>query len=174
MQTLSLTKDAEMETKTAEQSSLDYKNAMSQLAGAVNIVTTDGPEGRAGFAATAVCSVSDNPPTLLVCLNRNSSAYKYVTANGVLCVNTLAANQQDLSALFGGKTPMDVRFSAGEWTTHETGSPLLSGALASFDCRIRTVHDGGTHDILICDVVESIVSDEDEALVYFRRSYRQV
>lgn len=174
MQTMSLTKDAEMELKTAEQRSLDYRNAMAQLAGAVNIVTTDGPEGRAGFAATAVCSVSDNPPTLLVCINRNSSAHKYVTENGVLCVNTLAADQQELSALFGGKTPIDVRFAAGEWKRLETGAPALIGALASFDCRIRTVHDGGTHDILICDVLDSVIGDADEALIYFRRGYRSL
>lgn len=174
MQTLPLENDATPEPKTAEQRSLDYRNAMSQLAGAVNIVTTDGPEGKAGFAATAVCSVSDNPPTLLVCINRNSSAYQYVTPNGAVCVNTLAADQQELSALFGGKTPIDVRFAAGEWKTLETGSPVLVGALASFDCRIRAVHDGGTHDILICDVIESVVTDLEEALVYFRRSYRHL
>lgn len=174
MQTLPLTKDVDMEPKTAEQRSLDYRNAMSQLAGAVNIVTTDGPEGKAGFAATAVCSVSDNPPTLLVCINRNSSAYRYVATNGVVCVNTLAADQQELSALFGGKTPIDVRFAGGEWKTLETGSPVLVGALASFDCRVRAVHDGGTHDILMCEVLDSVVTEADEALIYFKRAYRHL
>lgn len=174
MQRLSLDKDTEMETKTAEQRSLDYRNAMAQLAGAVNIVTTDGPEGRAGFAATAVCSVSDNPPTLLVCLNRNSSAYRYVAGNGVVCINTLAADQEQLSSLFGGKTPIDQRFAAGEWSTLETGAPLLAGALCSFDCRIRTIHDGGTHDILICDVMDTVIGEGEEALVYFKRAYRHL
>lgn len=174
MQTLSLKEEAVMETKTAEQRGLDYRNAMSQLAGAVNIVTTDGPEGKAGFAATAVCSVSDNPPTLLVCLNRNSSAYRYVVSNGVVCINTLAADQENLSSLFGGKTPIDARFAAGEWTTRETGAPLLVGALASFDCRIRTIHDGGTHDILICDVMDTVINGGEEALIYFKRAYRHL
>ncbi|WP_320198708.1 flavin reductase [Agrobacterium sp. rho-13.3] len=174
MQTVSLKKEAAMDTKTAEQRSLDYRNAMSQLAGAVNIVTTDGPAGRAGFAATAVCSVSDSPPTLLVCLNRNSSAHKFVVGNGVVCINTLAADQEQLSGLFGGKTPMDARFEAGEWTTQETGSPLLHGALVSFDCRIRTIHDGGTHDILICEVLDTIIRDGEEALIYFKRAYRHL
>ena len=174
MQTLSLDKEVTMETKTAEQRSLDFRNAMSQLAGAVNIVTTEGPEGRAGFAATAVCSVSDSPPTMLVCLNRNSSAYKSVVGNGVICVNTLAADQEQLSSLFGGKTPVDVRFAAGEWSTLQTGAPVLAGALCSFDCRIRTIHDGGTHDILICDVIDTVVSAGEEALIYFKRGYRQL
>ena len=113
MQMMSLEKEAAMETKTAEQRSLDYRNAMARLGAAVNIVTTDGAAGRAGFAATAVCSVSDNPPTLLVCLNRNASAYKVVKANGVICINTLAAHHEVLSTLFGGKTPAEERFAAG-------------------------------------------------------------
>lgn len=172
MQTLSLKKDATMETKTVEQRGLDYRNAMSQLAGAVNIVTTDGAAGRAGFAATAVCSVSDNPPTLLVCLNRNSSAHKFVVANGVVCINTLAAEQEQLSGIFGGKTPMDVRFASGDWTTLETKAPVLEGALVSFDCRIRTIHDGGTHDILMCEVLDTVIREGEEALIYFKRGYR--
>jgi hypothetical protein len=63
---------------------------MSRLGAAVNIVTTDGPAGRAGFTASAVCSVTDEPPTLLVCLNRTASVYPAFEANGVLCVNVLA------------------------------------------------------------------------------------
>ena len=174
MQILSLKKDVTMETKTVEQRSLDYRNAMSQLAGAVNIVTTDGPAGKAGFAATAVCSVSDNPPTLLVCLNRNSSAHKSVVANGVVCINTLAGEQEELSGIFGGKTPMDVRFASGTWTTLETNAPVLEGALVSFDCRFRTINDGVTHDILMCEVLYTVIWGGEEALMYFKRAYRQL
>ncbi|WCJ62018.1 NADH-dependent FMN reductase RutF [Agrobacterium tumefaciens] len=172
MQMMSLEKEAAMETKTAEQRSLDYRNAMARLGAAVNIVTTDGAAGRAGFAATAVCSVSDNPPTLLVCLNRNASAYKVVKANGVICINTLAAHHEVLSTLFGGKTPADERFAAGSWGVLETGAPVLEDALVSFDCRIREAHDGGTHDILICTVVDMKINAGDEALMYFNRRYR--
>ncbi|WCK01677.1 NADH-dependent FMN reductase RutF [Agrobacterium tumefaciens] len=172
MQMMSLEKEAEMETKTAEQRSLDYRNAMARLGAAVNIVTTNGAAGRAGFAATAVCSVSDNPPTLLVCLNRNASAYKVVKANGVICINTLAAHHEVLSTLFGGKTPAEERFAAGNWGVLETGAPVLEDALVSFDCRIRDAHDGGTHDILICDVVDMKINAGEEALMYFNRRYR--
>ena len=169
---MSLEKEAEMDTKTAQQRSLDYRNAMARLGAAVNIVTTDGAAGRAGFAATAVCSVSDNPPTLLICLNRNSSAYRVVKANGVVCVNTLAAHHEVLSTLFGGKTPTEERFAAGSWGVLETGAPVLEDALVSFDCRIREAHDGGTHDILICEVVDMKINEGDEALMYFNRRYR--
>ena len=84
----------------------DYRDAMASLAAAVNVVTTDGPHGRCGFTATAVCSVTDTPPTLLVCLNRSASVHAALTANATLCVNTLSGDQQVLSNLFGGKTPM--------------------------------------------------------------------
>src|SRR3954466_16084621 len=87
-----------------------FREGMSRLGAAVNIITTDGPAGRAGFTASAVCSVTDDPPTLLVCLNRSASVYQTVRANGTVCVNTLAAGQQQISDLFGGKTPMDARF----------------------------------------------------------------
>src|SRR5476651_908107 len=82
----------------------DYRNAMARLGAAVNIITTDGPAGRAGFTASAVCSVTDEPPTLLVCLNRNASVYDAFKQNGVLCVNVLGAGHQNISNIFGGKT----------------------------------------------------------------------
>ena len=61
-----------------------FRDAMSTLAAAVNVVTTDGPGGRAGFTATAVCSVCDEPPTLLVCLNRGASVYDVFSRNDAL------------------------------------------------------------------------------------------
>ena len=73
-----------------------FRDAMSCMGAAVNIITTDGPAGRAGFTASAVCSVTDTPPN----------------ENRTLCVNTLSAGQESLSNLFGGKTPMEHRFAA--------------------------------------------------------------
>jgi flavin reductase len=83
-------------------SKTDFRQAMSRLGAAVNVITTAGVAGKAGFTASAVCSVTDEPPTLLVCLNRNASVYHAVKQNGVLCVNTLGAGHQHISDLFGG------------------------------------------------------------------------
>ncbi len=85
-----------------------YREAMARLAGAVHLVTTDGPGGRAGFTATAVCSVSDAPPTLLVCINRDSSAYPAFDRNGRLCVNLLAAGTKPWRRLLGAGRSMSV------------------------------------------------------------------
>jgi flavin reductase len=101
--------------------SQDYRDAMACLGAAVNIVTTDGRASRAGFTASAVCSVTDNPPTLLVCMNRGSSAYASVRENGVVCVNVLSARHERLSRLFGGGISFDERFAAAAWST-----PVLS------------------------------------------------
>jgi flavin reductase len=149
----------------------DFRDAMSKLGAAVNIVTTDGPAGRAGFAATAVCSVSDSPPTMLVCLNKSSSTHSAVTGNGVVCINVLEGAHQPLSRLFGGKTATDERFAGANWSTLVTGAPALDGALVSIDCRIRSVTDGNSHDILICEVEAIRKQDEGQALVYFDRRY---
>ncbi|WP_377297528.1 flavin reductase [Rhizobium sp. SGZ-381] len=159
---------------TDEARRLAFRDAMARLAAAVTIVTTDGPGGRAGFAATAVCSVSDNPPTLIVCLNRGSSAYAAVKANAVVCVNVLSADHIEVSRLFGGKTPVDERFAAASWSTGDTGCPRLDDALASFDCRIRSVADGSTHDVLFCEVEAIHSRTEGQALIYFNRDYRTV
>jgi flavin reductase len=152
----------------------DYRDAMARLAAAVNVVTTDGPSGRAGFTATAVCSVTDEPPTLLVCLNRSASAHPAVIGNGILCINTLSCDQQALSNLFGGKTPMAERFAAASWSTWATGAPVLDDAAASFDCRISQINSVGTHDILCCEVLALRRRDRADGLVYFDRDYHGV
>lgn len=155
----------------------EFRDAMSRLPAAVNIITTDGPAGRGGFTASAVCSVTDSPPTLLVCMNRSVSSFEAFQKNGVLCVNTLCAAQQDLSSVFAGYTGVDgvARFESGEWGTLITGAPVLLGAMVAFDARITDMVEKGTHLVLFAEV-EAIRLEEgvDEALLYFARDYRKV
>lgn len=87
-----------------------FRDAMSCMGAAVNIITTDGPAGRAGFTASAVCSVTDTPPTLLVCLNRGASVWPVFNENRTLCVNTLSAGQEPLQIF---------------WRQNAHGTPLL-------------------------------------------------
>lgn len=151
-----------------------FRNAMAKMGAAVNIITTDGPAGRAGFAATAVCSVTDSPATLLICLNRTASVFDAVTRNGVVCVNVLASAHEGLSNLFGGKTSVDDRFAAAEWRHGKSGTPILSDALVSFECSISSEADVGTHRILYCTVEQIHDGNEGDALIYYQRSYRRV
>lgn len=151
-----------------------FRDAMAKLGAAVNIITTDGGAGRAGFTASAVCSVTDEPPTLLVCLNRSASVYEAVTRNAVLCVNVLHGRHKALSNLFGGKTPMAERFDAAHWRTAETGAPLLDDASVSFDCRIVGGTAVGTHDVLYCEVVAIETRLRAGGLMYFDRRYHEL
>lgn len=155
-------------------STTDYRDAMARLAAAVTIVTTDGAAGMAGFAATAVCSVTDSPPTLLVCLNRSSSAHAAVSANRVLCVNVLDNRHVALGNLFGGRTPMPERFAAAAWHPLATGAPALDEALVSFDCRIVSASHVGTHDLLICEVIAIAGGTGARPLLYFQRNYHAI
>lgn len=149
----------------------EFRDAMARLAAAVHIVTSDGAAGRVGFTATAVCSVTDDPPSLLVCLNRGSSAYAATVANGVLCVNTLSADHRELSGVFASKLPMAERFASGDWSAMDGGSPALRSALLSMDCEIAASTAVGTHDILICRVRSIRNEVADAGLVYFNREY---
>ncbi|MDB5562143.1 MAG: pyrimidine utilization flavin reductase protein [Hyphomicrobiales bacterium] len=154
--------------------SLAFRDAMAHFPAAVHIITTDGPAGRAGFTASAVTSVTDSPPTLLVCLNRSASVYSSFRDNGVLCVNTLGPHHEPLSRLFGGKTPMGDRFAAAQWTTRGTSSPVLDVAAITFDCRIVKSVDFGTHDVFFCEVLTISKHSHSQALVYLNRQYRKL
>ncbi|MBS7417238.1 NADH-dependent FMN reductase RutF [Pseudomonas syringae] len=155
-------------------SQLAFRDAMSGLAAAVNVITTDGPGGRAGFTATAVCSVTDQPPTLLVCINRSASIYDAFIENGRLCVNTLGNGQQDLSNLFGGKSSQQERFACGQWEAGVTGAPILDSAKLALDCKVSQSVSVGTHDILFCEVVDIRHQSGADALVYFGRRYHHL
>lgn len=153
-----------------------YREAMARLGAAVNVITTDGPGGRAGFTASAVCSVTDTPPTLLVCANRGNDSYPAMKTNAVLCVNTLAGAHEDLSPVFAGMTDhtMAARFEGAGWHALATGAPVLDGGLVAFDCRITQIVEVGTHDIFICSVEAVEVGSVHEGLIYYARGYHRI
>src|SRR6187431_562472 len=108
-----------------------FREAMSRLGAAVHVITTAGPGGKAGATATAVTSVSDAPPTLLMCLNRRSQTSPAVVENGVFCVNTLGASEAAIADMFAGRTGVSGsdRFGTGQWMVMATGSPVLVSAV---------------------------------------------
>jgi len=150
-----------------------YRDGMARLAAAVNVITSDGPAGRGGFTASAVCSVTDDPPTLLVCVNLSSRQAEVLRGNGVLCVNTLAVDQFDIAALFSTRDlAIERRFACATWSTLATGAPVLEGAVASFDCRVVERLERGTHAVILCEVDAVRVGEDAEPLIYFGRGYR--
>ena len=153
----------------------DFRNAMSFLTTAVNMIATDGQAGMHGFTASAVCSVTDTPPTLLVCMNQSSRSHAQFVENKVLSVNVLSTQHEQLSNAFASsKFTSEERFQFGEWGTLQTGSPVLQDALVSFDCAIQEIQNVGTHSIFLCRVLAIQHSEQEESLVYFNRAYYQV
>jgi flavin reductase len=152
-----------------------FRNAMALMGGAVSVITTDGPAGRYGFTASAVCSVTDAPPTLLVCMNRASQSNGAFKANRALCVNVLAGTHQALSGGFADRTlSMDERFAQTAWFDLITGAPAMGEALVNFDCRITEVHEVGSHSIFYCAVQAIGQGGTREGLVYFDRAYHRL
>jgi cob(II)yrinic acid a,c-diamide reductase len=150
-----------------------YREAMSRFAGHVHIAATDGPHGRRGVTVIAACSVSDDPPTILVCLNRIRPDNDCFAGNGVFSLNTLAANQQPIADAFSGLAGMrqDERFALGQWDTLSSGAPVLAGAVANFDCHIVETKDFATHRILFGKVTGIRIGDSLSPLIYHHRAY---
>jgi cob(II)yrinic acid a,c-diamide reductase len=151
-----------------------YRDAMARYAGHVQLVTTAHNGLRRGVAVTAACSVSDNPPTVLVCLNHNNEKNEIFFESGVFALNSLASHQQPLSHAFSGleKLTREQRFGFGNWDTLVTGSPALVDAIATYDCRIVKLVPHATHTIMIGEVAALRLGSHNPALVYMDRSYR--
>ncbi len=153
-----------------------YRDAMARFAGAVHVITTDGPAGKRGTTIIATCSVSDSPPTVLVCLNRENRANDLFLDNGRFALNTLPEDKQMLAEAFSGLTGLsqDERFALAEWDVISTGAPTLKGALSVFDCEIIDHKDHATHRVLFGKVTGLRVGDRLEPLLYFNRAYRSL
>jgi flavin reductase (NADH)/flavin reductase len=133
--------------------SASFRAGMRQLAGGVCIITSlSAARGRAGLTATAVCSVSAEPPVLLICVHRDNRSHDVIRDAGVFAVNVLDIADQALAHRFAGSVAGDERFHGARWTRLLTGAPVLESALASFDCRIGQTLDAGTHRVLLGEV----------------------
>ncbi|MDD3674779.1 MAG: flavin reductase family protein [Novosphingobium sp.] len=144
----------------------DFKQGMRRLASTVAVVTT-GKNGQwSGMAATAVSSVSSDPPTLLVVVNRSSSLAAALAERDSFCVNLLSGRHEELVDAFGGKLKGQDRFRIGNWEEAEEGPPELADALASFMCRIANKFSVATHDIYIGSVERVSFYDMIDPLVW--------
>jgi flavin reductase (DIM6/NTAB) family NADH-FMN oxidoreductase RutF len=134
-----------------------FISAMGRAVTGVTVVATDGPAGRVAQTVSAMCSVSADPPMLLVCLNHRSPARAAVAANGVFSVSVLADHQTHVSDTFAGRpaTGTAYDFGCAGWCEAATGSPVLDDASATFDCVLEAAHDAGTHTVFIGRVVEA-------------------
>lgn len=145
-----------------------FKAGMRQLVGGVTAITTAHDGRLAGLTATAVCSVSAEPPRLLACVNCKGETYEMIGASRVFSVNILAREHEDLAKRFAGMLPLDTgdKFAGADWESAATGAPLLTDALAAFDCRVSMIMDTGSHGVVIGDIQHVRVRDGGSPLLY--------
>lgn len=135
-----------------------FREGMRRLAASVTILTTRLADGtRIGMTATAVCSVSGEPPTLLCCINRTTATHRAFTETGFYAVNVLAMGEQDIASRFAARMEPEERFGRGAWTQLETGAPILESAAAAFDCRIVQTVEAGSHSIFLGEILSIAV-----------------
>jgi flavin reductase (DIM6/NTAB) family NADH-FMN oxidoreductase RutF len=152
----------------------EFKTVMRQVVSSVAIITACSGKLRNGLTATAVCSVSAAPPTMLVCVNRNATAEAIIAESGSFAINFLAEEQHPIARLFStSKLNSHERFGEGKWLSMVTGSPVLEGAVASLDCVVEDRVLSGTHHIYVGRVVAATSLDQ-HALLYRDGSFRRL
>jgi flavin reductase (NADH)/flavin reductase len=130
-----------------------FKAGMRRLAASVTVLTVMRPGGRRhGMTATAICSVSAEPPTLLCCINRSTSAHEAFIDCGHFAINVLSASDGEIANRFASRLGREERFEKGCWLAGESGVPLLESAVANFECRRTKVVDVGTHSVIFGEV----------------------
>lgn len=151
-----------------------FKLGMRGLAAAVNIVTAAHAGHRYGMTATAVCSVSAEPPTILACINKSTSTHAVIGKSEAFCVNVLRAEDRELSSAFSGAQTGESRFKLRDWTRLATGSPVLIDALVSFDCRVVRSLSHGTHTVFFGEVEQLMFGKKGKPLLYAEGQYARL
>jgi flavin reductase (DIM6/NTAB) family NADH-FMN oxidoreductase RutF len=156
-----------------EVSSDDFRGAMRHLAGGVSVITVGRGKDITGMTVTSVSSLSVDPPTLIVSINRDSSSWPLLKRYGFFGVNILTSDQIEVAERFTGKGGLKGadRFGGAQWTTRASGVPLLHGALAAIDCEVEHIVERHSHAIVIGRVLDLASSSRTAALAYWQGQY---
>src|SRR4051794_25928203 len=149
-----------------------FVEAMSHVVSGVAVATTDGPAGRFGLTVSSFCSLDADPPMILVCISQRSPIARAVVENKVLAISVLTDEHAELADTFAGRPPHGDKydFDRWHWSKGETGSPLLAGAVAHFDCDLKDHYKAATH-VIITATVRSADYETAVPLLYTRRRY---
>jgi flavin reductase (DIM6/NTAB) family NADH-FMN oxidoreductase RutF len=146
-----------------------FRSVLGRLASGVSVVTTVSPDGRDhGMTVTALCSLSLEPPLILVCVDRTAAMYPHLASASHFAVSMLAHEQEALSRKFA-ETAGD-KFAGVRISRDLSGCALIDGALAHLECAVSAQHDGGDHTIFVGRVVRATAGDASP-LVYYRGGY---
>ncbi len=162
-----------------EQVAQHFLTAMSSLAATVCVIAAATPDGeQSGMTATAVCSLSTEPPQIVACVNRGSSLAKALALTGWFSVNILAGDQEHVAATFAGRTGLQGsdRFDEDTWSRHVTGTPVLTGAASSLVCHVSNTLYQASHLVLIGRVLDVLLPEDGPPapLMYHQRRFTTV
>lgn len=150
----------------------EFRAALSRFASGVTVVTTKDSGGHLhGITVSAFCSVSLEPPLILVCIEKTAGSHQAFKQAGAFVVNFLREGQQAVSNHFA--SPLDDKFSGVEYRSGMLELPVLNAALAALECRLVHAYDGGDHTIFVGEVARAEVSD-GAPLIYFHGGYREI
>jgi flavin reductase (DIM6/NTAB) family NADH-FMN oxidoreductase RutF len=154
-------------------SSTDFRGAMRHLTGGVSVITAGRGKEISGMTVTSVTSLSVDPPTLIVSINRDASSFPLVKRLGAFAVNILNADQLEIAERFSGKGGLKGadRFGGADWIAGVSGVPLLVGALAALDCEVEEIIERHSHGIVIGRVRDIRSSTRSAALAYWHGHY---
>lgn len=153
-------------------SNTEFRETLSRFASGVTVVTTKDERGHNhGLTVSAFCSVSMDPPLVLVCIQKSTGSHHAFEESGVFVVNLLAEDQQQLSNHFASRS--DDKFAGVDYEEGIESVPVLKNCLASLECRLKNTFDGGDHSIFVGEVEKSTVA-ESLPLTYYRGKYRRI
>lgn len=164
--------DTTVEGRMPPVSPADFKLGMRRLASGVVLIATECDGERFGLTATAVMSISADPPTLMICINRSASAHEALSRSGCFTVNLLGGEDRPIADLFSSSKHRAERFSDDDWGRLTTGAPVLLRSLASFDCRIVQMLPSSSHTLYFGEVIDlKMFADEIRPLLYWNGAY---
>lgn len=152
------------------------RDMMARFATGVTVVSARYGPLMAGMTANAIASVSIDPPLMMASINRQSETHQAIVQSHSFAASVLSDGQQELATCFAQPTTAIKlkRFCDAPWHEAETGSPILEGAIAYFDCRLVDRHDGGDHTIFIGEIVAAGYEEDVEPLIWFGSGYRRL
>lgn len=147
----------------------EFRAALGRFASGVTVVTTKDANGELhGITVSAFCSVSLEPPMVLICIEKTAGSHPALEESAIFVVNILREGQSSISELFASQSP--EKFALSDWSPGIEGVPVLHNALATLECRVKFSYHGGDHSIFVGEV-EKVTAADGNPLIYFRSEY---
>jgi flavin reductase len=148
---------------------------MRRLCAGVSLITTSHEGTPYGLIVTSATALTGEPPTLLVCVNKQTSSHDPLIKAGIFCVNLLTEHDENVAGQFSSSARRHERFQDANWTTLVTGAPVYRGALATFDCAVDRIIPYETHSIVIGAIkAVHLTDDKADPLLYLGGRYRRI